>query len=1023
MHEVEIVGEGPALAWSRTGGGDPGPMRAGDSTRVTLEVRNDGCAPWSPEHDDRLAYHWYDAEGRQVVSEGLRTGLPELAPDEQTEFEAVLEAPANPGSYRLQWRPLREGLKWFPDDDPLVAVEVGEPQRGWSVAWPEPPSRLGSGESLSVRLWLRNEGREEWSSERGDVLSYRWFDESGAQVAEGARTRLPTPWMPGDAALVDAVLTTPPASGRHHLVWELVREGVAWYGPPRHGVADAWVDVTDPGLAWALVEVEDPGYRWAQRSGTLRVVLLNTGLETWSPERGDRLSYRWIDEQGRPLLDDGLRTVLPSDVAPGDHVIVQARVRGPPRAGEYTLQLEMVREHVRWYGAPTEGHAQLQIRIERWSSYWVLVLGAIGLLAAEVLRRSSIVTLGRWIAWRVGPALWTGAAVAALVHCFVDLSGAEPWRGMELVVIGPAPLITLCLWPWSPRAQAWGGVLTLVLLSLLALADLAYLHFFGSIVPLSAVAAVHHLVDAESTVSSLLRPEYGWVLALPVLALVLALRWPPRPGAPAPKGLARSRWVGAAVLVLGCMPMVLALAEAFESGLDRRVFSERDNVRRLGVVGAHVFAVLRAIDGWLGPRELSPAEHEALVAVRDAAVERRLEASRAAPGFGVARGFDVIVIQVEALQDWVVGARVEGRAVMPTLEDAMGDALYFDQVFDQTGQGRTSDAEYLVLGSGHPLERGALAFVHADNDFYTLAHVLADAGYHTQSAHPYQRGFWNRAQVHPRYGFAESSFRRELGDGPHIGWGLTDSTFFERMQPRLAGAPAPSMAFLVTLSLHHPYEDFPDAYKELELGGLEGGSVGNYLHAMHHFDGALAELLQWLRDEGRMDRTVLVIYGDHVTGLGEPPPVLALAGRPAWDPSVHVALHRVPVFVWAGDGRSTGLIGRRSTVGGHIDIGATVLHLLGMDDPRPAAWGRTLLDPDPGFAALSDGSAVDAELAFVARGTGIPREGGCFEREGRSVPLERCAALVERARTQRTSTRQVLEHDLHRRLESNTPQR
>ncbi|MCA9711108.1 MAG: hypothetical protein KDK70_35025, partial [Myxococcales bacterium] len=160
---------------------------------------------------------------------------------------------------------------------------------------------------------------------------------------------------------------------------------------------------------------------------------------------------------------------------------------------------------------------------------------------------------------------------------------------------------------------------------------------------------------------------------------------------------------------------------------------------------------------------------------------------------------------------------------------------------------------------------------------------------------------------------------------------------------------------------------------------------------------------------------LLVVYGDHVTGLGEPPEVLALAGRPAWDPAAHVALHRVPVFVWVGEAADPSLRGRRSAVGGQIDIGATVLHLLGVDDPRPAAWGRTLLDPEAGFAALANGSAVDDALIYVAEGPGIGHDGGCFlHPEGRSVPLARCEALRERAQQELDAARRVLEHDLQR---------
>src|SRR5690606_11775996 len=120
------------------------------------------------------------------------------------------------------------------------------------------------------------------------------------------------------------------------------------------------------------------------------------------------------------------------------------------------------------------------------------------------------------------------------------------------------------------------------------------------------------------------------------------------------------------------------------------------------------------------------------------------------------------------------------------------------------------------------------------------------AGYATLSAHPYKRGFWNRATLHPRYGFDRSLFDRELGPGPVIGWGLADEVFFAHVLPELAGLPRPFFAFLITLSLHHPYDAFPPGLRRLQLGGLEGTSLGNCLNGIHHLDAALAELFAGL---------------------------------------------------------------------------------------------------------------------------------------------------------------------------------
>ena len=55
---------------------------------------------------------------------------------------------------------------------------------------------------------------------------------------------------------------------------------------------------------------------------------------------------------------------------------------------------------------------------------------------------------------------------------------------------------------------------------------------------------------------------------------------------------------------------------------------------------------------------------------------------------------NLIVVQVESLQDFVVDYRVGGQEVMPHLRRWTDDSLRFTNVTDQTSEGRTSDAEF-----------------------------------------------------------------------------------------------------------------------------------------------------------------------------------------------------------------------------------------------------------------------------------------------------------------------------------------
>jgi len=67
------------------------------------------------------------------------------------------------------------------------------------------------------------------------------------------------------------------------------------------------------------------------------------------------LSYHWLDADGALAIDDGLRTPLPHAVAPGAGCEMTCRIDTPPRAGRYTLAVDLVEEGVTWFsraGAP-----------------------------------------------------------------------------------------------------------------------------------------------------------------------------------------------------------------------------------------------------------------------------------------------------------------------------------------------------------------------------------------------------------------------------------------------------------------------------------------------------------------------------------------------------------------------------------------------------------------------------------------------------------------------------------------------
>jgi hypothetical protein len=94
-----------------------------------------------------------------------------------------------------------------------------------------------------------------------------------------------------------------------------------------------------------------------------RVRVTNRGPEPWPGGQHEpliRVAYRWRDAAGTALGDEGFRSALPAALAPGATCVVSAIVAAPPIAGDYVLELDLVHEFVRWFGASL----RLPMRVE-----------------------------------------------------------------------------------------------------------------------------------------------------------------------------------------------------------------------------------------------------------------------------------------------------------------------------------------------------------------------------------------------------------------------------------------------------------------------------------------------------------------------------------------------------------------------------------------------------------------------------------------------------------------------------------
>lgn len=737
----------------------------------------------------------------------------------------------------------------------------------------------------------------------------------------------------------------------------------------------------------------------------MKLLVSNAGQRAWDPAR-IHVSYHWLWLIPRELIhrsrlvpyQDGIRTDLDRTVAPGASVALEGRLLPPAWPGVYWLQWDMVEEGVGWF-------AQLSPRQPR---TLVVVLPPIGWMLAPL---PLLVAIGGLFSRRAryADALWCAAALAVkpliLAHeALLEPSAVAYWLiGVFALMV---PLVGVVVLPRRLRPI----ILVVVgsFCSVLILADILYYRFFGDLLSAPVLLAAQQTGRVRQSIASLFSPGLIWLLADCVCALCLAIRMTLAPRPVASFGR-RVLALATASVLLATIGIALSPRRVLASASLDQMFRDRSVAEQLGPFGFHLYDVWNyGQSRWL-KAPLTAAQFDRVASWLAARAPLR---AGIAPRFGAAQGRNLIVVQVESLQDFAVDFRIADQDVMPHLKAWTRDSLRFTNLTDQTNQGRTSDAEFTTLTSLLPLDHGAVAFRYPANRYVGLPAVLAEHGYSTSSAVAFESGFWNRGVMHPSYGFQKTFFEPDFQLTEQIGWGLNDRDFLQQMVPRLEQSRRPFAAWLITLSLHHPFEDFPDRHKVLKLGSLEGSSFGNYLHTMRFFDTALEEFKASLARDGLLDDSVIVVFGDHDAGFTRDADLSRQLGIGAGE--VGWSLNdRVPLFVRVPGGALAGVEPRPA---GQTDLAPTLLALLGID-PAPLPYvGRNLLGAADDLPVPRPyGDWLDASHLFLSRGP----ESVCIAVAGRSpIPIQACADADRAATQEREFSRLVITEDLQQRLRS-----
>lgn len=208
-----------------------------------------------------------------------------------------------------------------------------------------------------LKAELQNTGRSTWTGydsavEKGEVrVRVRFYnrDRDTKQVNDN-RLYIYGKTKQNEAAEAFGTINFPRKGGMYKLVLDLVCEEVTVFPRIKQNLVYN-VEVKEKRFSQIIQLVKPLESSRVSETAQILVNVKNSSNFVWDNAGTNpvNFSYHWLDSEGKMVVFDGQRTVLPKSLAPQKSVELNAFIQLPDHPGKYTLILTMVQEGVNWF--------------------------------------------------------------------------------------------------------------------------------------------------------------------------------------------------------------------------------------------------------------------------------------------------------------------------------------------------------------------------------------------------------------------------------------------------------------------------------------------------------------------------------------------------------------------------------------------------------------------------------------------------------------------------------------------------
>ena len=309
---------------------------------------------------------------------------------------------------------------------------------------------------------------------------------------------------------------------------------------------------------------------------------------------------------------------------------------------------------------------------------------------------------------------------------------------------------------------------------------------------------------------------------------------------------------------------------------------------------------------------------------------------------GIAQGKNIIVIQFESLENFVIKKSFYGQEITPNINKLLDSSIYFNNIYEQVRDGNSSDAELLFNTSVYPITTGSTFLRFGDNTYNSLPDLLNAQGYTSVAIHGDNKEFWNRNRVFPALGFDKYIAGDGFENKTFGGMGILDESLFTQSITEIEKIKEPFYFYIITLTSHMPF----DSAQNIGCLALPNDDESSgYLQTINYTDKVFGEFYKRLAQKGILENSVIIMYGDH-EGIHK------YYNKTTLPPNDY----KIPFIVHIPGMK--GMVIEK--IGGQVDMMPTIAYLLGtpLDKFANTVMGRNLFGDNLGTVILPNGRII-----------------------------------------------------------------